>query len=293
MAVAPESLSVPVDGGSLHVGVWPAGSAGARTVVAAHGITANHTSWAAVAKALHGDVTLVAPDLRGRGRSRDVGPPFGMAAHAADVVAVLDAVGATEPTVVVGHSMGAWVAACTAVWYPERVAAVVLVDGGFALAGTDAVPVDDALAAVLGPALARLSMTFASRDEYHAFWRQHPAVGGAYWSDDIADYVDYDLVGEPPEMRSSVSANAVRGDATDQLADPAVRDVGASVPCPAYRLFAPRGLLDGDPLYPAASPDEVVPDTNHYTILLGAGAARVAETVRRAAISPGPTTGVR
>lgn len=282
MPAAPESVGVEVDGGTLHVGVWPAARAGAPVVVAAHGITANHASWAAVARALRGDVTLVAPDLRGRGRSSDVGPPYGITVHADDVGAVLDAVGATDPAVVAGHSMGAWVAAATAVRQPERVAAVVLVDGGFALGGTADVPVDDALAAVLGPALARLSMTFASPEAYRDFWCGHPAVGGRYWSDDIADYVDYDLIGEPPGLRSSVSADAVRGDAAEQLADPAVRDVGVAVPCPAFRLFAPRGLLDGDPLYPDAPASEIVPGTNHYTILLGPGAERVADTIRAA-----------
>jgi len=272
---------VPVEGGMLHVGTWRASDESAPTVIAAHGITANHLSFAAVARELAADVTLVAPDLRGRGRSNTITGPFGITAHADDLTRVLDHL-ALERAVIVGHSMGAWVAASTAARHPERVAAVVLVDGGFALPGTTSIDidVDDVLAAVLGPALARLSMTFPDREAYHAFWRAHPAVGGRYWTDDLVAYIDHDLVGEPPELRSSVNGDAVRADATQQLSTPEVRDAAASLACPVVRLFAPRGLLDGDPLYPDAPADEVVADTNHYTILLGRGATAVADAVR-------------
>lgn len=289
-----DTFDVAVAGGSLHVGRW-AGRDGAPTVLAAHGITANHLSFAVLADALAGDVTLVAPDLRGRGRSNTITGPFGITAHADDMVRVLDHLG-LDSAVVLGHSMGAWVAAYTAVRHPDRVPAVVLVDGGLALAGVADLPVDDALAAVLGPAIARLSMTFPSPDAYHEFWRQHPAVGGDNWTPEMVDYVDYDLVpsGEPPALRSSVSIDAVRGDATEQLTLPEVRDAVDALKCPTHLLFAPRGLLDGDPLYPPAALDALrprwqsvvaeatVPDVNHYTIVIGAGAGAVADTLRAA-----------
>lgn len=290
--VAPERFTVDVDGGKLEVGRWP-GPPGSPTVVAAHGITANHTSFDPVARDLAGEMTVVAPDLRGRGRSNAICGPFGITAHARDVVAVLDHLEVDEVTIV-GHSMGAWVATCTAVQHPHRVRSVVLVDGGIALPLADGLDVDEVLTAVLGPSIARLSMTFADREAYRAFWQQHPAVGGAYWSDLVEEYVDYDLVGSPPDCRSSVSIEAVRGDATEQLTVPAVRDAIDALSCPARLLLAPRGLLDGDPLYPRAALDAVrghwptvieestVPDTNHFTIVLGRGAPAVADAVRRA-----------
>jgi pimeloyl-ACP methyl ester carboxylesterase len=279
---------VAAPGGTLHAGIWP-GRKGTPTVLAAHGITANHLSYAAIARRLDGDVTLVAPDLRGRGRSNEITGPFGITAHADDLVRVLDHL-AVERSVIVGHSMGAWVAATTATRHPDRVSAVVLIDGGYPLVAaggataTD-VPVDDVLAAVLGPALARLSMTFADRDAYHAFWRQHPAVGGEYWNEDIVAYVDYDLVGEAPNLHSSVNGDAIRADATEQLTVPDVGDAAALLTCPTFRLFAARGLLDGDPLYPDAPRDEVVTDTNHYTIAFDGphgGAGAVADAIRKA-----------
>jgi hypothetical protein len=94
-----------------------------------------------------------------------------------------------------------------------------------------------------------------------------------------------------------VSIDAVRGDATEQLTVPEVRDAVDALECPTHLLFAPRGILDGEPLYPPAALDalrprwrsvvseSVVPDVNHYTIVLGPGAPAVAATVRRALAS--------
>src|SRR5688572_30303476 len=88
MALAPyTTFDVPVTGGSLHVGRWGDGD---RVVLAAHGITGNHRSWQGVARELGPDVSLVAPDLRGRGESGKLTAPYGMRAHAEDLIAVLD-----------------------------------------------------------------------------------------------------------------------------------------------------------------------------------------------------------
>ena len=89
------SLDVPVAGGTLHVGVaGPApGTDGVPIVLAVHGITGSHRSWAPVARHLGDAVTVLAPDLRGRGESAEVGGPYGMASHVEDLLAVLDHTG--------------------------------------------------------------------------------------------------------------------------------------------------------------------------------------------------------
>ncbi|WP_443069589.1 alpha/beta fold hydrolase [Streptomyces sp. e14] len=128
----PEELRVPVPGGELAVLRWPAAAPGAPVVLALHGITANGLSWARVAHHLAGRATLVAPDLRGRGGSGELPGPYGIAAHADDMAAVVKELGLGR-VVLTGHSMGAFTAALTAVRHPGLLSGLLLVDGGVGL----------------------------------------------------------------------------------------------------------------------------------------------------------------
>ena len=120
------SISAAVDGGRLHGGEW--NPSGATTVVAVHGITANHRIFALLAEALPRH-RLLAPDLRGRGASRSLPGPWGIDRHAEDVAGLITA-SAPGPVVLVGHSMGGFVAAALVRRFPDLVSGLVLVDGG-------------------------------------------------------------------------------------------------------------------------------------------------------------------
>jgi len=297
---------VPVEGGTLRVGDWgPADpAAAAATVVAVHGITASHLAWAVIAGALGAGVRLVAPDLRGRGRSAGLPGPYGMARHAADLEAVTEALDLPR-AVLVGHSMGGFVAVVAAHLHPDRFSHVLLVDGGLPLAVPAGISREDLLEATLGPAARRLSMTFPDQQAYLDFWKQHPAFAADQAGEvpeGLAAYARYDLTGTEPELRPSASLEAVRQDSMDLYGGGAVQaalkdlkrghwspDLDVSL------LTAPRGLLDESPgLY---SPEAIgrchaelpavrvreVPDVNHYTIVLGAtGAGAVAREIMRA-----------
>src|SRR6266508_2992191 len=153
--------------------------------------------------------------------------------------------------------------------------------------GTGRLDPDAALQALLGPALARLEMTFPSRDSYREFWQAHPAFKGE-WTPWIEDYVQHDLVGTGP-FRSSCVADAVRVDGAQLLTDPIVQVAIHALPVPGVLVYAERGLLDESPaLYDRARVaglhvrTQLVPGTNHYSILLAdPGAAVVADHIRR------------
>jgi pimeloyl-ACP methyl ester carboxylesterase len=292
--VTPESSRVPVDGGELTVLRWPGRDPDAPTVVAAHGITANALAWARVAQALDGAVTLVAPDLRGRAGSAHLPGPFGIASHARDLVAVLDA-RRLERAVLVGHSMGAFVAATAAAVEPARVSSLVLVDGGLGFPTPAGADIDTVLHAVIGPAMQRLAMTFPDRQAYREFWRAHPALADTF--DDLVDaHVQRDLAGAEPRLRSSCVLAAVREDGADLVAGEATLRAVHEAAAPTVLLWAPRGLRDEpDGLYsaqrlaaagldPSRIRTEMVEDVNHYTILLGErGARTVAREIAAAA----------
>ena len=281
-------ISAAVDGGRLHGGEW--NPSGGTTVVAVHGITANHRTFAVLAEALPRH-RLLAPDLRGRGASHTLPGPWGIDRHAEDVAGLITAY-AEGPVVLVGHSMGGFVAAALVRRFPDLVSGLVLIDGGLPFPLPQGIHPDQAIELTLGPALKRLQQTFPSREAYRQFWQAHPALREA-WSDAIADYVDYDLVGSPPELRSSVSSQAVVQDGRDQFHDPDTADVLGRFPGPARLLVVSRGLLDQPPgLYPdkelarwrSRLPSlaiDQVPQLNHYTIMLHpSGADQVAAAVR-------------
>lgn len=262
-----DEFDVAVEGGKLRVVDW--GGDG-PVVLAAHGITANALSWAAVARELAGGVRLIAPDLRGRAGSAHLPGPYGMAAHAADLVAIADHLGLSR-VALAGHSMGGFVVTETAARYPDRAGPVLLVDGGLPLPLPPGIEVDTALTVTIGPAMRRLSMTFPTADNYLTFFKSNPALG-RYWTSDITEYVLRDYTG----TGSSCNLDAIRADAHDMLTSPA--------PAPFPLLAAPRGLQDEPAgMYPASALTSavMVPGVNHYTILLGPGAVVVAEHLRR------------
>ena len=286
-------IEFPSGAGSYAVTRWsgPEVTEQAPTVIAAHGITANSLAFAPLAEALP-EVDLVAPDLRGRGRSREVGGPYSMAAHADDLVRTLDELGVERATLL-GHSMGGWVVATAAVRHPDRFGGVVIVDGGLGFPLPEDTDLDEFLGALLGPAMAKLRTVYASREEFLKPWRTHPSFQDGGYTPEVEAYLLRDIIGAEPELRSSGVLDAVRGDAADQLQNPEVISAIHRLPVPATFLHAERGLLN-EPvgLY---SPELVatakladagvdvrfVPGTNHYSILLGdRGIAAVAEAVR-------------
>jgi lipase len=268
-------VTTPVRGGDLTAGVWNEG--GGEPVLAFHGVTASHMSWLAVARAL-APRTVIAPDLRGRVGSRDLPAPFGMAQHAEDALALLDRHG-IEKVDVVGHSMGGFVAMRFAANFPERVRSVTLVDGGIPLPLPAGVPIAEVMRQALGPALARLEMTYPTRESYREFWRAHPAFAND-WSPEVEEYVDYDLVGAEPELRASASGVAVLADAVEQGIGTIAEQPWTALAAPTVFLRAPRGMMDGpEGLYAAeyvadwaASHPALtvidVPEVNHYTIVM-------------------------
>ncbi|MBO9627151.1 MAG: alpha/beta fold hydrolase [Microbacterium sp.] len=253
------------------------------SMLAVHGITANGRSWGAVAARLQ-DRRLIAPDLRGRGRSNRMPAPYGLRTHAADLAALLDADGGGARTVL-GHSMGAFVVVMLAALRPDLVARLVLVDGGFPLdLPPGAASIEDVdIAALLGPAAARLEREFADADDYLDFWRQHPAFARD-WSPAVEGYARYDFDGTRP----SAVAAAMLEDGAELYGPEWYLDALRSLRMPVAVLRAPRGLTDAEPLYaPGALEDfrSLVPhldvvevdDVNHYTILFAdRGAARIA-----------------
>jgi lipase len=290
------SLKVPVAGGDLHVGAWGSGDV---VALALHGVTFTHAEFDLLGEMLADCGRVLAPDLRGRGASADLGPPYGIDANVADVAEVLRQQ-AGGPVVLVGHSWGASVALVVAHRHPELVRGVLLVDGGLPpRRGPDS---EAATLKSIERVTERLGRSFASVEEYLAPWRVHPGLL-SYWNGYIERALAYELVGTPPALRCSLRAEALAADLTSTYIEgDRVERALLGLRCRVTLIRTARDMGDqDDPQYSDAVvqdwrarvdglEDVFAGDENHYTIMLRpSGAALVADMVRR--MSPTPACG--
>jgi pimeloyl-ACP methyl ester carboxylesterase len=195
---------VGVPGGRLAVEVF-----GSETepVLAIHGISSQRKLWNWL-RAAAPDLSLIAPDLRGRGDSTGVTRSSSIGRHAADMELVLNNLG-LEAVHVCGMSMGGFVAVELATAFPGRVKSLILVDGGFPMAPPPGLT-PETLPTLFASRLARMDREFGSVQDYARFFtRTAPLLD----PDDplLLDYLAHDLYG--PLVR--LDAGALMADAAD------------------------------------------------------------------------------
>jgi lipase len=275
------------DGVELAFGYWPGRG---EPIVALPGLTASYVSFAGLAECLAGRRAVLALDLRGRGDSDKPDGPYGMVQHAKDVAAAMRAMG-LGPSVVVGHSMGGFVAAALAAQEPELVAGVVFIDGGYAPAIAAGGP-QQGLDAALALRITQLRQAYPSREAYRQFWRGQPHFPAEDWGPWLEAFLDYELGGEEPELRPKASEGGVRADLMEGLQGEQMIARLKAIHIPVLMVRAPAGFVPGSPpLYADAMmeqmrtcvqtmEEELITGTTHYTIIMGKrGAARVADLV--------------
>lgn len=265
-------MQIKTNGLTLAGRVWDtAARGGAGTIVAVHGLTANHTCWDPLAAALAADFRVIVYDLRGRGDSDKPARGYSLADHARDLAGVLDHLGVRRAHVI-GHSLGAHIGVWFAAHHPERLDKLVLVDGGLDVRAE----VLDSLA----PAVNRLGVEYASLEAFLAMLREVPLFAGR-WNEHFTRYFTYDVEAGPSGgVRSKVPRRVV----DEELANMARTRLWVlhhRIAAPTLLLRAPDGLLtatdclmtqDEAEAMARAIPDcrlVVVPSTNHYTIVLG------------------------
>ena len=195
---------VEVPGGRLAVEIFRSDT---EPVLAIHGISSQRKLWNWL-RAAAPDLSLIAPDLRGRGDSVGVTLSSSIGRHAADMVLVMNNLG-LEAVHVCGMSMGGFVAVEMATAFPGRVKSLILVDGGFPMAVPPGLT-PETLPAMFASRLARMDREFGSVREYATFFaRTAPLLN----PDDplLLDYLAHDLYG--PLVR--LDADALMADAAD------------------------------------------------------------------------------
>jgi len=111
------------DGGKLH---YLRTHNGKPPMILIHGFQVDGRMWLRTALHLESDYDLIMPDVRGHGLSSPIPSNLTVDTLSDDMVALINALNLSEPPVVVGHSMGADIAARLAV--KADVKQVILVD---------------------------------------------------------------------------------------------------------------------------------------------------------------------
>lgn len=224
--------------GGLHLAEWPGAE---QTVLCLPGLTSSSRVFTPLAEALP-EARVLAPDLRGRGASVDLSGPPGLRAHAADVAALVDQLDLTE-VVLVGHSMGAYLAPLVAQLLGERVRRLVLADGG----------IPPQLPPLLGPRLVRRvfrrDLRRAARDWPDARTFVQELAGKALRNrpelvDRVAAWGEHDLAGPPGALRPRLDLALAEDDAVDSFFGGHVVPALEALRVPAHLLAATAGKHD-------------------------------------------------
>src|SRR5919106_647066 len=269
--------------GEVELAICRAGE-GPDPIVCLHGITAQHRSFNAAARYLEPSRGLVGVDLRGRGDSDKPESGYSLQAHAADVVRVLDHLG-LESAVLAGHSMGGFVALKTALMFPDRVRALVLLDGGWPRVESPPEEMTEerqeaaALEEGLARAFKRLDMTFESPEAYLDFWFPDQNLTMEDLPQDLADYYLYDLGEVEGGYRPKASRVAAEEDSPSVSSSTPTAEEMRGVGCPVALVRASQGFFPGsDPLISDETRDMMagaldirtevlVEGATHYTML--------------------------
>jgi lipase len=270
--------------GDVKLAIGRAGE-GPDPVVCLHGITAQHRAFNAAARYFGPSRGLVGVDLRGRGDSDKPESGYSLEAHATDVVRILDYLG-LQSAVLAGHSMGGFVALKSALMFPDRVRALILLDGGWPrVESTPSEMTEEerqeaaALEEGLARAFKRLDMTFESPEAYLDFWFPGQSLKMDDLPRDLVDYYLYDLGEVEGGYRPKASRAAAEADSPSVSSTSPTAEEMRGVGCPVALVRASQGFFPGsDPLISdevrdmMAGPLDIrteilLEGANHYTML--------------------------
>ncbi len=284
----------------MEQGLWKMGSVpgdvplafgrvgeGPEPLLALYGLTNQHRVFGGVARNLSHADGLVALDLRGRGDSAKPPPgSYGLDAHAGDVVRTLDFLG-VEAAVIVGHSLGPYIALHAALRYPDRVKALVLLDSGQPRPERGSgKAVDQEALRSLERARGRLDMVFETPEDYLDFWYPDQNLTLEDLSPDLADYYLYDLEWADGGYAPKTSREVAEEDTESNLFESPTAAELKGVGCPVALVRAAEGFFPGtDPLVSEEARDamaealdlrseRLLHGANHYTALLSEEYAR-------------------
>lgn len=259
-----------------HINIHYLDYAGKETpIIALHGLTANAYAFdGMLAKWSNRTNRIIAPDLRGRGLTSHPAFQYSQQEHAADILALMDALH-LKSAIFMGHSFGGLLSCYIAANYPERVERLIILDA--------AAQMNPDAAEMLMPTLSRLDKKFASWEEY--LMTIKTASFNKDWTDDMLSYYRADVMDTPdggvtprPNLANIIEASL-------GVADTAWANIMEQIAQPTILINALDEYTLGEPLLPETKARETVAmikncsyeavDGNHHSMLYGANAVEV------------------
>jgi pimeloyl-ACP methyl ester carboxylesterase len=242
-----------------------------KPILCVHGITANCRCWDVMASDLSPDHRVIAMDLRGRGLSESPDSGYSIAHHCEDILAILDDLG-LEKAVIMGHSLGAFIALAMGAQHPDRVDRIILVDGGGKLSEIQMVKVFRGIK----PSLDRLGRIFPSFEDYKDLMKNAPFL--KEWTPVLETYYQYEIEEVDGRVRCSINPAHIQEE-RENLGKVDFSQFYEKISCPVLILRATDGMVAKDDLLlPRDVVEKMVqeiplaryvdiPGTNHYSIV--------------------------
>ena len=249
-----------------------------KHILCLHGLTANCRCWDVIAAGLTPAHSITAVDFRGRGLSDKPPTGYSWQHHVQDMFYVLEDIGLNR-TVLMGHSLGAYVSMAFAAKYPDRVEKLILIDGGGELPQAHWDRVDF----VIKPSLDRLGQIFSSFEAYVENLKKAPILQP--WSQAIEDYFRYESEEADDGVRSRIHPDHIREEMRNTRKE-TPSEFYPEITCPVLLLRATNGILSEEDLVVPEYAAEMmmkeianvrrvdIQETNHYSILLQPNAQR-------------------
>jgi pimeloyl-ACP methyl ester carboxylesterase len=243
-----------------------------KNILCVHGLTANCRCWDVMAAGLAPTHSILAMDLRGRGRSDKPATGYSLQHHIQDIFCLLDDL-KQKRIVLMGHSLGAFISLVFAANYPERTEKIILMDGGGQLTQDQW----DKVSLAIKPSLDRLGQVFPSFDAYVQIMKLAPFLQP--WSQALEDYFQYESEAVEGGVRSRINPTNIQEE-VQNIQQEVPAEYYPDVTCPVLILRATNGILSRDDLIlPESAVDRMVSEirdarridikrTNHFSILL-------------------------
>ncbi|NQV77122.1 MAG: alpha/beta hydrolase [Lutibacter sp.] len=141
------------------------------TLILLHGLSANANSFESYLELLN-NYRVISVDLRGRGLSEKPNKGYSMQEHSKDIIELMNAL-KIDKAILVGHSFGGLLSAYLAVYFPERISKIILIDV--------AAKMHPEVRKLVTPSvMSRLKKSWSTYDEYISNMKKAPFLQGKW-----------------------------------------------------------------------------------------------------------------